>query len=1680
MCGAACVDPQSNNQHCGACGNTCSSGTVCTKGTCQPLCANGSLCAGACVDTRSDSKHCGQCGVSCQVGEVCNDGSCDLQCKAGLTACQGACVDLANDDQHCGACGNACDKAEVCTAGSCQLSCVGGTKACAGSCINTQNDRYNCGECGNKCKAGAVCSRGQCEVSCQEGLTPCDGSCVSLQESRRHCGACGQACQPGEVCSEGTCQVSCPSGQEVCAGGCVELKSNREHCGTCGKACGSGMICTNGKCILSCSTGTTACGGICADTQIDVRHCGACGKACGQDQRCIKGTCEQVCPNQLTKCGGVCRDLMADNNNCGACGNLCQAGEVCSKGKCQTSCQAGLSTCDGVCTDTNNHPAHCGTCGVACKSGEICTRGACQFKCSIGQIRCGDRCINNQSDRLNCGACGNLCPTGKVCVSGACQVQCLGHETLCGNRCVDVLTDRFNCGGCGKRACRAGEVCSQGKCQVSCQIGLIKCNEQCVSFLSDNNNCGACGNKCKAGESCSRGQCQLRCQSGLLICNGMCTQIAMNNKHCGKCNNPCGPGSVCSKGLCRASCGARQTLCAGTCADTQNDRFNCGKCGNTCSPGQVCNKGTCQVTCASQLSKCGSLCVDTNADRANCGACGKACGAGEVCVKGACELTCPSTQTACIGTCVNIKQDNANCGACGKACQNGTSCQKGRCVCPQGLVFCGNKCVDLYNDPQHCGRCGNNCGASGFCAKGQCVLACRAGETNCSGSCADLATNPRHCGACGLSCAQGAICTKGKCACPQGTTVCGGVCVDLMKDKTNCGTCGNICGSKGVCVSGFCQEPVQLSSYASTTDTENGRVLKSLYDAAGAHVSFLQFDGEASFATKRHSGGSRGYAIAKYDTKNKLLWSRVIATYTYGDADMAIGDQGAVYVVINFNGSAFVDGVEYKAPFSRHILLIKYDTKGKLLWTREIKGENIESGTKLIWAQTHLYVYGRFYQTLTLNQATIHQPTNNMFIARIDTQGATSWLKAFGEISAEHINAIGADIGLSGNTPSSNALLSAIKVDLNKGRRYAARINSQGQVLWAMEFTGAGDYYPRHVQVNADDSLTMIAYYHRDFTLGTYTFRTSYRYTSCMLMLKLNNKGGVIWALSSSVSGNGNYVSTSFDKMAMDSQGNAYASGSASFAFRFGNNTYHVATSYQHERFLLKVNNQGKVSWIRRFANKTNDSINQLTVSADDKRVLLSGDVYQSLTHGTTTLTTNSRKGLVLEFDSAGLPTQAHTLDAYSQSYMQIHNITSDQRGQLYMFGRYNLSATFGTTKLTAASGDGSFLVAMDQQHKPKWVLNVAARQGSRVEVRDVSAQGGVIAVVGVFRGTVDFGQQVLQSASSSYYSGFLGLLDANGQWLWARALESTRSTEPHQVLLAPGLIYVTGSTEDGLSLDGLQGSVTNSRDVFLAQFDRTGKAKWLTLPQVTGYAQQAHITLDSTGQVYLASAFSKAAIFGASTFFSKGSYDIFVAKYTSQGAWGWTKTFGDKESEDLYSLRISDKDGLYIFGRFYRSTTMGQHNLTVSGSSNQAVFLTRLTTKGDVTWAKPFVYSSYINRHRLAIDKKENAYFLMPFEENFQLQHMSLTTPYSKFLNKRHAAMIKVDRLGQLMGAYPVYSKGSINPVSITIDAADNPSIAGVFAFYGEFGGKSIFSEMREALFMYTIQINEPTKQTP
>ncbi|KAJ3253325.1 hypothetical protein HDU77_004627 [Chytriomyces hyalinus] len=834
-----CFYTDPNN--CGAPGIKCSTGGVCTNGTCSagntiqppptPPCVYTMTASGKCLNTQGDAKNCGSENFTCALNYSCVEGQCTDTEKSSASCAKnnaffvqppkpcpdskpncvdGTCTNFKTDPKNCGGFNTTCVKPF--------FDCVNGV------CTNSATDPDNC--MGKKCDPGYGCMNGVCVDRSTNEYTPtvCDtwdecgsdytqecrkGQCVNPTIHPHYCGIGGVMCRgPNARCIKGVCFNIVPIPLPTFNSSSNDVK----NCGYPGLECPA-----TSKCIQ----------GLCVDVNRNPNACGAGSSqvVCPALQFCVNGTCVSTDPKYCAGCStsficaqkSNCTNPATDDRNCGKENNVCPPGTKCS---------------GGSCVDLMKDPHHCGSMVKACPIGLTCANG---------------NCTDLNTNRDHCGRIGNTCKEKETCSNGFCH---------------NILIDRDNCGGHGN-ACDANEKCDAGTCVCVSPFtklpGSLKCTDPnapvvCTIFPD--------------------GSPQV-CAPPLICINSGCYDTTSSEKYCGPDKLTCAVGEFCENGTCVqsnsvTSCGKKDetpkqdctslkmnACVAGECVDTNTDWDHCGAINKPCSTAEEVCKG--------------GKCYDSNTSNEYCGLVGMKCGQNSQCVFGECKCKDNPTgfwkmkhdYTNKNSTCINVENDMSNCGEPGEPCDltsrtyplSKVICDKGHCIdagmdsencggyqkmCSSLKPNCANgSCTNFLTDPDYCGIRKSN------------ITKCDGTRPVCiDGSCYDAYTSTKYCGnsTVVVTCmGDSTKCDQGTCACTNGNAYHPTKgCIDVNgSDNGNCGGLGVQCNDiaakcnattsdrclpkciKGTCINvkehaNFCGEVTQQVCNNSTPVCANG------------------------------------------------------------------------------------------------------------------------------------------------------------------------------------------------------------------------------------------------------------------------------------------------------------------------------------------------------------------------------------------------------------------------------------------------------------------------------------------------------------------------------------------------------------------------------------------------------------------------------------------------------------------------------------------------------------------------------------------------------------------------------------------------------------------------------------------------------------------------------------------
>ncbi len=391
----------------------------------------------------------------------------------------------------------------------------------------------------------------------------------------------------------------------------------------------------------------------------------------------------------------------------------------------------------------------------------------------------------------------------------------------------------------------------------------------------------------------------------------------------------------------------------------------------------------------------------------------------------------------------------------------------------------------------------------------------------------------------------------------------------------------------------------------------------------GANVSFST-NGSTSLGTTLTSQALDGF-IVKLNAAGNTNWAkRVGGTGADLGRAIAVDNSGNVYVAGTFSGTADVLGTSLVSLGGTDIFICKLNNSGVLQWAKRAGG----GGADVVWDMDVDPVSGSIYLTGSIGVNAIaadfgatslsSNGSNDAFIAKMDNNGNFLWAKSMGGTGLD----VGYGIAVSRNL---NALVTAGHfagtVDFGSGNTFTAagasdifvyKSDTNGNFSWVKRMGGPKADQPRAVTMDPNGNIYTTGYFSDSANFnpnGTYWVKGQLLLQD-IFVSKLNASGNFVYASGFGgpmmVTGSEQLPKFYGEDIKVDANGKAYVTGRIDYAivdFAPGAEVYNIRSKGNSDIFVMGLNDQGGLSWVRTFGAAGNDVGTGIAVDA-------SGAVY--------------------------------------------------------------------------------------------------------------------------------------------------------------------------------------------------------------------------------------------------------------------------------------------------------------------------------------------------------------------------------------------------------------------------------------------------------------------------------------
>ncbi|HVZ37774.1 MAG TPA: T9SS type A sorting domain-containing protein [Candidatus Kapabacteria bacterium] len=392
---------------------------------------------------------------------------------------------------------------------------------------------------------------------------------------------------------------------------------------------------------------------------------------------------------------------------------------------------------------------------------------------------------------------------------------------------------------------------------------------------------------------------------------------------------------------------------------------------------------------------------------------------------------------------------------------------------------------------------------------------------------------------------------------------------------------------------------------------------------------------------------------------------------------------------------------------------------------------------------------------------------------------------------------------------------------------FLAKYNPAGRIVWATVVaytTGTGsDIYGSAIVLDAAGNIYIGGRFVAGVTFAGDTLRTS-RGPTDMLLVKVNNAGGVVWARTPGGAATGSYGEDGISSIGLDSGGNPYITGYYNKDAEF--DTIALASTLAYEAFVAKYDSAGHALWARSGGGIGALHLG-LGIAVDGGgNCIVSGKFFNTLSFGGFTFDAGDaeQKAFIAKFDRDGTVLWAKEIGSGGY-YGAGEDIAADAEGNVYVCGQFRSTISFGTTEHTFSNGlsYAALIVKYDGGGNYLWSMqSTGADQAVHLAGICVDRDGSIFAA-GSFSGTMDLGSAHLSSPAPNN-SAFAVHMNAQGTTITAAQISGNASASAGDV--APsgnGSCTIIGIFTDTIGIGPFRLGSAGANDIMLARLESAG-----------------------------------------------------------------------------------------------------------------------------------------------------------------------------------------------------------------------------------------------------------------
>lgn len=278
---------------------------------------------------------------------------------------------------------------------------------------------------------------------------------------------------------------------------------------------------------------------------------------------------------------------------------------------------------------------------------------------------------------------------------------------------------------------------------------------------------------------------------------------------------------------------------------------------------------------------------------------------------------------------------------------------------------------------------------------------------------------------------------------------------------------------------------------------------------------------------------------------------------------------------------------------------------------------------------------------------------------------------------------------------------------------------------------------------------------------------------------------------------------------------------------------------------------------------------------------------------------------------------------------------------------------------------------------------------------------------------------------------------------MWGSSFGSQSHDMGYDIKTHDGFVYVCGRFSDTLQFEsGTELVSSGGTDIFVAKFTLDGALEWAQRAGGSLNERAQELCIDSWGNIVITGDFEGTATFGNTVLESNGSFDIFTSKLSQSGEFIWAVSYGGPGIDNGRALTIGKDGSIYTLGYFYETAQFGQYQLTSYGSND--IVIIKQSPDGDVLWLSH--HGGYLDDDPRSIVEESDGNLLICgyFKDRLFLQGTSQSI---WGIDDKDAFWLRIDKDGNCIGG-DAFGGCSVDVAErIVVDSDGDFYIGGIYS---------------------------------